>query len=261
MADATLNDVIARLRADNDKQLREQSDTTKAVENLSGTIRGLLDYLEIQGLRQKEADAEARRRAAADANNAAAATARAEGMDFGFGGIGGMFGGIIGTITSFVAGVGAFATGLVLATEGLGPSLANFRFFVTSIANTFFMPLRSLASNLNRELGAGRGIGNIGTYLLNQIKAIDNFFARRYSFNAAAGQFQRLARFGGTGFVSARDVSLYQKTLISLNNLFSKIEWLIKFFQTSITCKLHGAFDVKSHFYQICAFVQNNPYG
>jgi hypothetical protein len=65
MAEATLNDVIARLRADNEKQLREQGDTTKAIEGLSGTIRGLLDYLELQGLRQKEADAEARKKAIA----------------------------------------------------------------------------------------------------------------------------------------------------------------------------------------------------
>ena len=214
MADATLNDVIARLRSDNERQLREQGDTTKAVENLSGTLRGFLEYLELQALRQKEADSEKERRKSAS-------IARSEERDLGFGS--GMFGDAISYVIRFVGGVASFATGLVLATEGLGPSLANFRFFVRSIANTFFMPLRILASNLNKEFRIGRGIGNIGTYLSNQIKAIDNFFARRYSFNAAAGQFQRLARFGNTRFVSARDVSFYQKTLISLNNLFGRI--------------------------------------
>jgi hypothetical protein len=211
MAEATLNDVIARLRADNEKQLREQGDTTKAIEGLSGTIRGLLDYLELQGLRQKEADAEARKKQSQ--GNAKAATTA--GMDFGFGAFTGS--GIIGTIGRFIKGFGAFAAGLVLATEGLGPALANVRLFVNSITR-IFVPYASYIANVGKAFG-----GNIGSFILKQITKIDDFFARRYAFNTAAQRFQRLARFGGTGFISLKDISLYQKTLFKIQGLFTRI--------------------------------------
>jgi hypothetical protein len=198
MADATLNDVIARLRSDNEKQLREQGDTTKAIENLSGTIRGLLDYLELQGLRQKEADAEARRRATAEADRAGLATARAEGMNLGFGGLEGMFGGIIGPITGFVTGVGALATGLVLATDGLGPSLANFRFFVNSIAKIFTMPARFLDNLRVRAFG---GL-TFPQYISKQFNSIGKLF-QRFEFDPRSNRWRNITtgRFGTPGYI------------------------------------------------------------
>ena len=208
MAEATLNDVIARLRADNEKQLREQGDTTKAIEGLSGTILGFLQYIEIQALRQKEADAEKERKKSA-------AMARSEATDLGFGAFTG--GGIIGTIGKFITGIGAFATGLVLATEGLGPSLANVKLFVKTITR-LFVPYASYIANVSKAFG-----GNLGTFILRQISKLDNFFAKRYTFNEAAQRFQKLSRFGSTRFVAARDVSRYQKILISINGIFARI--------------------------------------
>jgi len=61
MAEATLNDVINRLRTDNAKQLEEQRDTTSAIESLSDNINDLLLQLEIQGLRSKETESEKRK--------------------------------------------------------------------------------------------------------------------------------------------------------------------------------------------------------
>jgi hypothetical protein len=198
MADATLNDVIARLRADNERQLREQGDTTKAVENLSGTIRGLLDYLELQGLRQKEAEAEARRRAVADERNASAAAARAEGMELGFGGLGSMFGGIIGTVATFVTGIGSFAAGLVLATEGLGPSLANFRFFVSNVARIFTLPARFIDDLRVRTFG---GL-TFAQYISNQFNAIGKLF-QRFEFDPRSNRWRNITtgRFGTPGYI------------------------------------------------------------
>jgi hypothetical protein len=198
MADATLNDVIARLRSDNEKQLREQGDTTKAIENLSGTIRGLLDYLELQGLRQKEADAEARRRATAEADRAGLATSRTEGMDLGFGGLNVMFGGIIGTITSFITGIGAFAAGLVLATEGLGPSLSNFRFFVNNIAKTFTMPARFLDDLRVKAFG---GL-TFSQYISKQFNSIGKLF-QRFEFDPRSNRWRNITtgRFGTPGYI------------------------------------------------------------
>jgi hypothetical protein len=208
MAEATLNDVIARLRADNEKQLREQGDTTKAIEGLSGTIRGLLDYLELQGLRQKEADAEARKKTGA-------AAARAEGVNLGFDSFDSFS--VVGLFGRFVAGFGAFAASLIPAIEGLGPSLANVRLFVKTITR-IFVPYASYIANAGKAFG-----GNLGTFILKQISSLDNFFARRYTFNEAAQRLQRLGRFGGTGFVSERDISLYQKTLIGIQSFFTNI--------------------------------------
>jgi methyl-accepting chemotaxis protein len=208
MAEATLNDVIARLRADNEKQLREQGDTTKAIEGLSGTIRGLLDYLELQGLRQKEADAEARKKTGA-------AAAKAEGVNLGFDSFNSFS--VVGLFGRFITGFGAFATGLVLAIKGLGPALANVRLFVKTITR-LFVPYASYIANVSKAFG-----GNLGTFILKQISSLDNFFARRYTFNEAAQRFQRLGRFGGTGFVAAREVSRYQKILIGIQNLFNNI--------------------------------------
>lgn len=198
MAEATLNDVIARLRADNEKQLREQGDTTKAIEGLSGTIRGLLDYLELQGLRQKEAEAEARRRAATEADRARASATRAEGMDLGFSGIGGMFGGIIGTITSFVAGIGAFSVALVGAIEGLGPSFSNFRFFVSNIAKVFTFPIRLLDNLVVRTFGGM----TFAEYITKQFNRIGGLF-KRFEFDPNSNRWRNITtgQFGTPGYI------------------------------------------------------------
>jgi hypothetical protein len=199
MADATLNDVIARLRADNERQLREQSDTTKAVENLSGMIRGLLDYLELQGLRQKEVDAESRRRTTADERSRLSSAATADGLDFGFTGLGaGIFAGIIATVTGVVSTIASFASGLVLATEGLGPSLANFRLFVNSITRIFTLPARFL-DNLRVSVFGGL---TFAQYISNQFNAIGRLF-QRFEFDPRSGRWRNITtgRFGQPGYI------------------------------------------------------------
>ncbi len=129
MAEATLNDVIARLRTDNEKQLREQQDTTVAVEELSGTIRALLEQMEAQRLRDKESEFEARKRVTAPAAAGAAASPSSSGSILDLLGPGSM----LGTLAGIAGNLGAATIALAAATEGFGPSLKNLKNFTTNL--------------------------------------------------------------------------------------------------------------------------------
>jgi len=211
MAEATLNDVIARLRSDNEKQVREQRDTTEAVNSLTKTIKVLMVLMELQILKNQEAEAEKERKKSAAKSKKSSDSGSFLGLNIPTPLL--LLGRTLGNIA-------AFASGLILATEGLGPSLRDFRLFTRTIIRIFTFPARFTA-----DLGRAFGGGSLSNYIRNQVTRLDNFFSRRYSFNEAAGRFQRLAsRFGGgTGFVPAREVSRYQKMLISINRIFTRI--------------------------------------
>jgi hypothetical protein len=217
MAEATLNDVIGRLRTDNAKQLEEQRDTTNAIQSLSAGLNALLVQLELQALRDKEAEAERKREATAAKSKATTSSGGSDGPGF-LAGL--MPGGILGGIARSIGSIAAFSAGLVLATEGLGPSLRDFRLFTRTITRIFTFPARFTA-----DLGRAFGGGSLSNYIRNQVTRLDDFFSRRYTFNEATGRYQRLAsRFGGgTGFVPAREVSRYQRMLISVNGIFTRI--------------------------------------
>lgn len=129
MAEATLNDVITRLRTDNEKQLREQQGTTVAVEELSGTIRALLEQMEAQRLRDKESEFEARRRAVSPASSPTLPTTSVSENVFNILGPGS----IIGTLAGVAANLGGAAVALAAATEGFGPSLKTLGRFTSSL--------------------------------------------------------------------------------------------------------------------------------
>lgn len=108
MAEATLNDVINRLRTDNAKQLEEQRDTTAAIESLSDNINDLLLQLEIQGLRSKETESEKRKLGAVIGGGRSSS---------GSGGLGsslrGMMGGILGSLGGLLRFGGGALAGII----------------------------------------------------------------------------------------------------------------------------------------------------
>ena len=183
MAEATLNDVVNRLRTDNAKQLESQRDTTEAISALTGTISGLLTQMELEALRQKERDREARGKDTAAKAKASSASSFRESLN-----LGSIFSGItgpLGVIASTVGGIAAAASGFVLATEGLGPSLEQFRNFTTRLTRIFLFPTRFLTT-----LGSALGGRSLAQYLSNQLSRFNDFVSRRYSFDGR--NFQRL---------------------------------------------------------------------
>jgi hypothetical protein len=214
MAEATLNDVVNRLRTDNAKQLESQRDTTEAVSALTGSITALLTQLELNALKQKELDAEKRK---ATSGASKAATAESPIGDFG---IGSMFAGIaapLAALGSSLLSIASFGAALALATEGLGPALRDVTRFIRTIRRVFTFPATALA-NLGRVIGTG----SLASYLARQLRSFEQLVGARYSFDGR--NFQRLMRSGGgTGFVAGRDISLYQRTLARLNRAFSQI--------------------------------------
>lgn len=205
MAEATLNDVIGRLRANNEKQLQEQKDTTAAVTTLSGTIRGLLDYLELEALKEKERNAEAKRAAAS-------AKVAGNGSD-----TGGVFSGLnIPTPLLFIGrtlgSIAAFAAGLTLATEGLGPAARDLNRFFRTIRSVFVFPARTL----NNLTGLFGGV-TLSEYVTRQLSRLSSFVERRFTFDPTTGRYRNLetGRFGTPG--------AYQRVLARLNVVLGNI--------------------------------------
>lgn len=129
MADATLNDVISRLRTDNEKQLREQRDTTVAIEELSGTIRVLLEQMETQRLRDIELEFERRRRTSPTPSPSRVPSSLG-GFTEGFLNAG-ILSGIATSLSTFSAGL----LGLGAAIEGFGPSTKSLSGFIRNLTN------------------------------------------------------------------------------------------------------------------------------
>ena len=208
MAEATLNDVISRLRDNNARQLEEQRSTTVAIEGLNSRITALLVLMELEALKKKEADAEAKR------DRSAAKSKASSGRDEGLG-LGSMFsglGGPLAMIASAVGGIASFATGFALATEGLGPSLEQFRNFTTRLARIFMFPVRFITA-----IGRSFGGRSIAEFISRQIAKIDDLFTRRFTFDPRAGAYRNLqtGRFGQPGAI--------QRILAQLNRLFGQI--------------------------------------
>jgi hypothetical protein len=124
MAEATLNDVIKRLQTDNDKQFREQHNTTVAVNSLTSTIKRLLQDQEARALRQAEIDDEARKRTAASVSTRTSSSSSSS--DEGGLGLGFAF---LAPIAATIGNITAFATAFAAATEGLGPAMKDLKWF------------------------------------------------------------------------------------------------------------------------------------
>ena len=175
MADATLNDVILKLRADNDKQLKEQHSTTNAITSLSSTIRALLEKMEGDALKNREALLEARKKDNQDKKDKATSKAKSSKSLAVFGN---PFKGIFSSMGSLVAFAGAFA----LATEGFGPSIkdlnkltGNVAKFTASMNRLFLLPAR-----LIKDLVVPPG-KSIYHNVFKNIKLIDDAIEKRYS--------------------------------------------------------------------------------
>lgn len=175
MADATLNDVILKLRADNDKQLKEQHSTTNAITSLSSTIRALLEKMEGDALKNREALLEARKKDNQDKKDKATSKANDSKSLAVFGN---PFKGLFSSMGSLVAFAGAFA----LATEGFGPSIkdlnkltGNVAKFTASMNRLFLLPAR-----LIKDLAVPPG-KSIYNNVFKNIKLIDDAIEKRYN--------------------------------------------------------------------------------
>ena len=228
MADATLNDVILKLRADNDKQLREQHSTTDAVKNLSSTIRALLEKMEGDALKNREALLEANKKnkqPTPDTNTSSRSSNSGKSLAV----FGNPFTGLFSSIGSLVAFAGAFA----LATEGFGPSIKDLNKFTINLAkftkgmNTLFLLPARLAKDL--VVAPGKSIYN---KVFKNVKLIEDSIEKRFNppKNATVGrnplgQFTKLVP-----DLDPRESSLTQKQKPQsvLVRFFSNINRMIK---------------------------------
>lgn len=203
MAEATLNDVIARLRSDNEKQVREQRDTTDAVNSLTKTIKVLMILMELQILKNQEAEAEKERKKSAAKSKKSSDPGSFLGLNIPTPLL------ILGRTLGNIA---AFAAALALATEGLGPALRDVRRFISVIGKVFTFPLRMM-SDLGRIFG-GRSLAQ---YVSSQIARLSEFIRARFTFDPRTGRYRNLetGRFGRPG--------AYQRVLARLNQLLGNI--------------------------------------
>lgn len=212
MAEATLNDVIGRLRVNNERQVNEQSNTTDAVNTLSGMMRGFLDYLELEALKQKERDAEARKKRTAPAPSSSS-TSSGGGRGFGFY-LPPALAGLAGTL----AGISGFAAGLVAATEGLGPSLKNIKSFFSAINKAFSFPARAL-DELSRGAFGGK---TFSQYITKQVTRLSDFF-KRFEFDPKSTRFRDIT----TGRFAVKPGALY-RTIQPIIKFFDSVGETIK---------------------------------
>ena len=204
MAEATLNDVIARLRLDNEKQLREQSATTDAISSLSGRLTALLVFLELQDLKNKELLSELQRdRTSTSASATATAPA---GPSFELPGPLLFLGRTLGSIA-------AFAAGLTLATEGLGPAGRDLSRFFRAIRNVFTLPARLLDDLRVRAFGGQ----TFGAYISTQFRNVASLF-RGFEFDPSSGRYRNLT----TGRFTRPNA--LQRTLDSFNRFAGRIK-------------------------------------
>ncbi len=183
MAEATLNDVIARLRTDNEKQLREQQGTTVAVEELSGTIRALLEQMEAQRLRDKESEFEARRRVTAPAAAGAAASPSSSGSILDLLGPGSM----LGTLAGIAGNLGAATIALAAATEGFGPSFKTLGRFTTGLMKLQKALIRIPVYPFERLLGA-----SLFDDVTKNLSKMENVLKGRYAFDPRSMRWKNL---------------------------------------------------------------------
>jgi len=231
MADATLNDVILKLRADNDKQLREQHSTTDAVKNLSSTIRALLEKMEGDALKNREALLEANKKnkqPKPDTNTSSRSSSNGKSLAV----FGNPFKGLFSSIGSLVAFAGAFA----LATEGLGPSIKDLNKFTKGMNKLFLLPAR-LATDL--VVAPGKSIYD---KVFKNVKLIEDSVEKRFSpflrrvtpgdiargLKTKSGELVKLGQV--TNLADARESSLTQKQKpqSALVRFFSDINRMIK---------------------------------
>ena len=236
MADATLNDVILKLRADNDKQLREQHSTTNAITSLSSTIRALLEKMEGDALKNREALLEAKKKDNQDKKDKATSKANSSKSLAVFGN---PFKGLFSSMGSLVAFAGAFA----LATEGFGPSIkdlnkltGNVARFTRSMNKLFLLPAR-----LIKDLAVAPG-KSIYNNVFKNIKLIDDAIEERYKpfvrrvtpgdiadgLKTKSGDLVKLGQF--TKLEDPRESSLTQKQKpqSSLVRFFNNLNSMIK---------------------------------
>jgi hypothetical protein len=216
MAEATLNDVILRLRTDNEKQVREQRETTTAVEELSGTIRAFLEEMEAQRLRDKEKDFESRRKASPTAATPAAAAST---------GLGGLLegftnAGILGTIASSIGAFTAGLAGFVAATEGLGPSIAGLR----SLSDKVIKFQKFLAKPITWPFERMMGM-SLWDDAANQLTKMEKLLKGRYTFDERTMRWKNLltGKFAPFDEVerAAKDAD---RLFTRIKNLFSSIK-------------------------------------
>jgi hypothetical protein len=147
MAEATLNDVIKRLQTDNDKQFREQHNTTVAVNSLTSTIKRLLEDQEARALRQAEIDDEARKRTAASVSTKTSSSLSSS--DEGGFGLKFVF---LAPIIAAISNITAFATAFAAATEGLGPAMKDLKKlgnFLKFLAKPITIPANFIGKTLS----------------------------------------------------------------------------------------------------------------
>lgn len=183
MAEATLNDVITRLRTDNEKQLREQQGTTVAVEELSGTIRALLEQMEAQRLRDKESEFEARRRVTAPSAATGAASPVSSGGILDLIGPGSM----LSALTGIAANLGGAAIALAAVTEGFGPSLKTLGRFTTGLMKLQKALIRIPVYPFERLLGA-----SLFDDVTKNLSKMENVLKGRYAFDPRSMRWKNL---------------------------------------------------------------------
>jgi hypothetical protein len=216
MAEATLNDVILRLRTDNEKQVREQRETTTAVEELSGTIRAFLEEMEAQRLRDKEKDFESRRKASPTA--AAPATAASTGL----GGLleGFTNAGLLGTIASSIGAFTAGLAGFVAATEGLGPSIAGLR----SLSDKVIKFQKFLAKPITWPFEKMMGM-SLWDDAADQLTKMEKLLKGRYTFDERTMRWKNLLTGKFAPFDEVEEAAKSASRLFArIENLFSSIK-------------------------------------
>ena len=233
MAEATLNDVILRLRTDNEKQVREQRETTTAVEELSGTIRAFLEEMEAQRLRDKEKDFESRKRATASSSAARAASSSGSGSILDLLGPGS----VLGALTGIAGNIGAATIALVAATEGFGPSLKSLTRFTTGLMKFQKALIQIPAYPFQRLLGA-----SLFEDVTKNFSKMEKVLRGRYTFdertmrwkNLLTGKFapfdevNRVAREANGLLTRISDVFKSIKIPDSVSNSITKISSTLK---------------------------------
>lgn len=198
MAEATLNDVIARLRLDNEKQLREQSGTTDAINELSGRLTALLTYLELEALKNKEALSEMRKSKAAAKASATTATTADSGPMF-------ILPPALAGLAATLGQIALALPALAVATEGLGPAARDLSRFFRTIRTVFTLPAR-LLDDLRVRVFGGQ---TFGQYISRQFQRVGNLF-RVFEFDERTGRYRdpRTGRFVTPGFLNNISASI-----------------------------------------------------
>lgn len=215
MADATLNDVVKRLRTDNAQLLQEQKNTTGSINTLVATMTRILEEQEAQALRDKEDAFEKRKVAAAPKQNDTGVS---------FGGKSRLLGllpiaPIVALLNGVTSGLAAYASAL----EGLGPNGKDLRTFKKGIdtykglLSGFTKPVTAFGElvikNFKKSLGLFenliKGFSNPMTGFANRLvyasedlsKTILRYFGientekgRQNMFRNAQGRFEKLPK-------------------------------------------------------------------